>query len=72
MIASEPPGPMSRAPAACAVVAVFADPAVLELLAVKALSGVEDREGSATKLTVRAGKRGAHEISGQRRILVVA
>jgi serine/threonine-protein kinase len=62
LVARDPPGPLSRAASATKALEVFGDPAVLAPLAEKALDGVEDKERVASKLVIRAGRRGAHAL----------
>jgi serine/threonine protein kinase len=60
MIASEPPGLMSRAEFARKALVVYADRGVLAQLAEYALDPLKDRDGLSRKLVSRAGDRGAH------------
>jgi serine/threonine protein kinase len=66
MIATEPPGVMSRAGFARNALVIFADRAVLAKLAEYALDPAKDRDGLSRKLLSRAGDRGAHAAYGAR------
>jgi serine/threonine-protein kinase len=63
MIAAES---SSRAPHARQLLATLSEPALLGPLAEKALTGFEDREGTASKLIARAGKPGAYALYAAR------
>jgi hypothetical protein len=62
LIAEEKPqaGQPSRAELATKLLAIFTHPNLLVKIALRALEGVEDREGMAVKLVVRAGSDGAY------------
>jgi len=62
VIAGDAPGLLSRAEHAKRALEVFRDPAILAPLAERALDGVVDRDGTAARVVVRAGKRGAHAL----------
>jgi hypothetical protein len=62
LVAADPPGPLSRAEHAKKALEAFDDPQVLAPLADRALDGLEDRERHASKLILRAGRRGAHAL----------
>ncbi len=55
-----------RAEIALGALEIFKDKDVLAGLAIRALDGVEDKGGHASKLIVRAGRRGAHALYGAR------
>jgi len=55
-----------RAPHANQLLATLSDSTLLAPLAEKALTGFEDREGTASKLIARAGKRGAYALYAAR------
>lgn len=67
-IAAEPPSPNggNRAAAVKPLLALFGDPALLAPLADKALEGVEDKDGLATDLILRAEKAGAYALYAAR------
>ncbi len=67
-IASEPPisGRGSRASAVKPLLALFGDPVLLAPLADKALEGVEDKDGLASDLILRAEKAGAYALYAAR------
>ncbi|HEY8074114.1 MAG TPA: hypothetical protein VIF62_08395 [Labilithrix sp.] len=62
IIAREPPGPRSRGEIAKEVLEIFRDPQLLAPLAQKIVDGLDDPERAASRLVVRAGKRGAHAL----------
>lgn len=63
MIAAEP---SKRAPHAKQLLAALSDTTLLGPLAEKALTGFEDREGTASKMVARAGGRGAYALYAAR------
>ena len=67
-IASEPPisGSASRASAVKPLLALFGDPVLLAPVADKALEGVEDKDGLASDLILRAEKAGAYALYAAR------
>jgi serine/threonine protein kinase len=68
MIAAEPANSAgeSRAPIAKRLLALLEDPKLLALLAEKALDGMEDKDGMAGKVIVRAGVGGAYALYAAR------
>jgi hypothetical protein len=62
LIARDPPGPGSRAGEAKEALEIFRHPDLLAPLAEKVLDGLDDSERAASRLVVRAGKRGANAL----------
>lgn len=66
LIAGEAPGPGSRAEHASRVLEVFSERALLVKLAERALDAIEDKDGIARKMVIRAGNAGAHALYSAR------